>query len=51
MGIISANKMTEFSSKTISMQYGSDPNLYNVEYRIIDIPYDPENYSIIVNKY
>ena len=48
---ISANNMTEFSSKTIAMQYGSDPNLYNVEYRIIDIPREPENYSIIVNKY
>lgn len=43
--------MNEFSSSTISIQFGSDPTVYIVDFKIIDIPFSPETYSIIAHKY
>ena len=46
-----ARSMNEFSATNISIQYANDPTVYSVDFKIIDIPNNPETYSILAQQY
>lgn len=46
-----ARNLDEFSATNIAIQYANEPSVYSVDFKIIDIPNNPETYSVLVQKY